>query len=80
MTEYIYQYDFDGFPIPKVLDLARRMKYHKKKYYKKCEKDNCNNEILNKPYRHFCLDHMLDHYASNKSIKDFFELEKKIES
>lgn len=73
LDNYIYQYDLDGFPVPRVLDIARRMKYHKVKLYKKCCINNCPNETLNKPTHHFCLDHFITNIFNNSTISEYIE-------
>lgn len=40
--------------------LAHTLRNHKVKSYKKCSNRTCKNEIVNKPYRHYCMDHIMD--------------------
>lgn len=76
MTDYIYQYDLDGFPISKVQDIANLLKFNKKRLYKICPVCK-KNQCLNKP-RHKCLNCLLDTYTKNTNMNEFMKIQAKI--
>ena len=46
----------------------KKMKHHKIKLYKKCSSNNCNNEILNKPNKHKCIDCKIIEYPNQELL------------
>jgi len=57
------QKDLFGNPLNKLDSaafLAHTLRNHKVKLYKKCSNRHCKNEIVNKPNRHYCMDHIID--------------------
>lgn len=57
------QQDLFGKPLNKLESaefLAHTLRNHKVKSYKKCSNRYCKHEIINKPYKHYCIDHIID--------------------
>ncbi len=40
--------------------VLKSMKHKSVKYYKNCESNNCKEQILNKPHKHYCWLHLID--------------------
>lgn len=44
--------------------IARSLKNHRRKIYKKCGISNCENEIPNRPSSHYCWIHIMENYQN----------------
>jgi len=54
--------------IDEVYVIAKKGSSHKIKYYKKCGMKNCEEEILNKPSRHYCWIHIMENFIGTTPL------------
>jgi len=51
--------------------IAHKLKNHRIKMYKRCNAADCKNEIINKPWHHYCIDHKISYAAATSTIIGF---------
>ncbi len=71
MVNVAFQVDMYDEGIAEAYVIARKLKNHKTKLYKKCGMRKCNKEVLNKPNRHYCWECMMINFQNNQVLDEY---------